>query len=561
MHRRDAGNECQGPGNRERPSVRKDQSAGRLTVTLLEISGLTKRFGSLLALDNVSLTVAEGEVHCLLGENGAGKSTLCNLVYGVYRPDSGSIALRGRPLSPKSPADALRQGIAMVHQHFSLVPTMTVIENLMLGRARPILEYSEMISRMEALDREYGFVVDPHSVVEEMSVGERQRVEIIKCLLGDPKLLVLDEPTAVLKPEETAALLSICRRLTETGKSVVLVTHKLAEIAKVADRTTVLRHGRLVETVEMAGADMRALVRSMVGRDVSSADAVLAATIGIGDAAEPETAATARPKTPVQKTAGFGDGTAALELVQLALRGRDGVSKLDDVSLTVRRCEIVGVAGVEGNGQNELGNILAGLTTPSSGTVKVDGRDVTRATPQEITASGVGIVPEDRHAVAIASELSVAENLLLGRLDRFSRFGILNRRAMREAAAGLMRKFDVRCESPDLPMSSLSGGNQQKAVLARELSLDHLTFLLAAQPTRGLDVGAVEAVYSHIRAARDQGLGVLLISSELDELIAVSDRVVVLYRGRIVGEMPGNPANREAIGAMMSGHVPEPVHV
>ena len=527
-------------------------------MALLEISGLSKRFGSLLALDNISLNVAEKEVHCLLGENGAGKSTLCNLVFGVYQPDAGSLALGGKLFSPKSPADALRQGIAMVHQHFSLVPTMTVIENLMLGRARPVLEYSDMIARLKALDREYGFVVDPHSIIEEMSVGERQRVEIIKCLLGDPKLLVLDEPTAVLKPEETEALLSICRRLAEKGKSVVLVTHKLAEIAKVADRTTVLRHGRLVETVTMAGANMRSLVRSMVGRDVTSADAVLAATIGIGDTGEPETAAAVQREAP--KAIASGNGIPALELTRLTFRGRDGVCKLDDVSLAVNRGEIVGVAGVEGNGQNELETICAGLTAPTSGSVKVNGSDLTHATPQEITASGVGIVPEDRHAVAIVPELSVAENLLLGRLDRFSRFGLLNRAAMNEAAAALMRKFDVRCESPDLPISSLSGGNQQKAVLARELAVDRLTFLLAAQPTRGLDVGAVEAIYGYIRAARDQGLGVLLISSELDELIAVSDRVVVLYRGRIVGEMAADQGNREAIGAMMSGHASGHVH-
>ncbi len=530
-------------------------------MNLLEISGLTKRFGSLLALDNVSLSVAEGEVHCLLGENGAGKSTLCNLVFGVYRPDSGSLALGEKAFSPKSPADALRQGIAMVHQHFSLVSTMTVIENLMLGRARPVLEYSEIIARMEVLEREYGFVVDPYSVIEEMSVGERQRVEIIKCLLGDPQLLVLDEPTAVLQPEETEALLSICRRLTEKGKSVILVTHKLAEIAKVADRTTVLRQGRLVETVTMAGANMRALVRSMVGRDVTSADAVLAATIGIGETAEPEATLATKREAPTQRTVRPSNGIPALELTRLTFRGQDGVCKLEDVSLAVNRGEIVGVAGVEGNGQNELEAILAGLTAPASGSVKVNGRDLTHATPQEITASGVGLVPEDRHAVAMVPELSVAENLFLGRLDRFSWFGLLNRTALSRAAAVLMREFDVRCESPDLPMSSLSGGNQQKAVLARELALDHLSFLLAAQPTRGLDVGAVEAIYSYIRRARDQGLGVLLISSELDELIAVSDRLIVLYRGRLVGEMAADLANREAIGAMMSGHVSGQVHV
>lgn len=522
-------------------------------MALLEISGLTKRFGPLLALDNVSLDIEEGEVHCLLGENGAGKSTLCNLIFGVHRPDSGSLALSGIPFSPSGPADALRQGIAMVHQHFSLVPNMTVVENLMLGRARRLLDQSDMIGRITSLAREYGLHVDPHSVIDELSVGERQRVEIVKCLLGNPRLLVLDEPTAVLRPEETSVLLSICRRLAESGKSIILVTHKLAEIAKVADRTTVLRQGRIVETVAMRGADMRALVRSMVGREVQSADSVLAATIGIGGTAAADVPAT-RAELPQRKARAIPAGVPALELSGLTLRDQDGVNRLDGISLTVGLGEILGVAGVEGNGQSELGSILAGLTTPSSGQIKVKGKDLTHATPRDITASGVGIVPEDRHAVAIVPGLSIAENLFLGELAQFRRFGLLNRAAMNRAAAARMREFDVRGESPDMPMASLSGGNQQKTVLARELSIERLAFLLAAQPTRGLDVGAVEAVYGRIRAARDRGVGVLLISSELDELIAVSDRVVVLYRGRIVGELPADATNREAIGEMMSGH-------
>jgi simple sugar transport system ATP-binding protein len=279
----------------------------------------------------------------------------------------------------------------------------------------------------------------------------------------------------------------------------------------------------------------------------------LAATIGIGDTSA-ATAPEARADLPKHKAREIPADSPALELSGLTLRDRDGVVRLDGISLTVSPGEILGVAGVEGNGQSELGAILAGLATPSSGQVKVKSKDLTHATPRDITASGVGIIPEDRHAVAMVAGLSIAENLFLGELDRFKRFGLLNRAAMKRAAAARMREFDVRGESPDMPMSALSGGNQQKAVLARELSLERLAFLLAAQPTRGLDVGAVEAVYSRIRAARDGGVGVLLISSELDELIAVSDRVVVLYRGRIVGEAPADPANREAIGGMMSGH-------
>ena len=513
-------------------------------MSLLRVSGVSKRFRAVLALDKVELEAARGEVHCLLGENGAGKSTLCNLIFGVHRPDAGTITFDGGPFSPTGPADALRQGIAMVHQHFSLVPTMSVVENLMMGRARRILDPQEIVARMERIAADYQLAIDPGRIVRELSVGERQRVEIIKCLMGDPQLLVLDEPTAVLPPEEVASFLEICRRVADGGRAVILVTHKLAEIAKVADRTTVMRHGRVVDSVPMAGANLRDLVRSMVGHEIQAGSGVLAATLGLGDGAD--NTGPARERTTA--------GAPVLELKGVSFKDANGVARLDDVSLTVHANEIVGIAGVEGNGQTELGAILAGLAAPSAGQVSLDGIDVTGAAPKDITACGVGIVPEDRHAVACVSELSVAENVCLGATKRYTRFGLLDRGRMAEAVKKLMREFDVRAAGPDAPMSSLSGGNQQKAVLARELSLDPLKFLLAAQPTRGLDVGAVEAVYGRIQAARDRGVGVLMISSELGELLAVSDRVAVMYRGRIVGEMPASPANREAIGAMMSGH-------
>ena len=521
---------------------------------LLRLSGVTKRFGALVALDNITLEVVRGEVHCLLGENGAGKSTLCNLIFGVHRPDAGEITFDRQPFAPEGPADALRLGIAMVHQHFSLVSTMTVVENLMMGRARALLDHREVIERMKTLAREYRLEVDPWRTVGDLSVGERQRVEIIKCLLGDPRLLVLDEPTAVLPPEEVDSLLTVCRQVADSKRAVILVTHKLAEIAKVADRTTVLRLGKVVDSVSMGNADMRGLVRAMVGHDIKSADGVLAATLGIADESGSNGGAHVPPPAERLPLPSGDRITPVLELKDVTYRDENGVTRLDNVTLTVRPHEIVGLAGVEGNGQSELGAILAGLATATSGQVRVGGTDVTAATPKDITACGVGIVPEDRHAVACISELSVAENLSLGATGRFTRFGLLDRAAMSKAATTLMREFDVRASSPDAPMSSLSGGNQQKAVLARELSLSPLKFLLAAQPTRGLDVGAVEAVYSRIQGARDRGLGVLLISSELSELIAVSDRVAVLYRGKIVGEMDATPANREAVGAMMSGH-------
>ena len=510
-------------------------------MALLELSGLTKRFGAFTALDDISLLIERGEVHCLLGENGAGKSTLCNLVFGVHRPDAGTMTLGGEPFDPRGPAEALQRGVVMVHQHFSLVPNMSVAENLMLGRASAVLKPQDIIVRMEQLAAEYGLEIDPEARIDALSVGERQRVEIIKCLLGDPQLLVLDEPTAVLQPDEIDALLAICRQVALRGKSVILVTHKLGEISRVADRTTVLRQGRIIETVTMEGADIRSLVRSMVGRDVQSAGSVLAAAVDI----EGKT-----PAKPTSDAAGpVSPGEAVLQISDLVYRDPHGVPRLDGLSLTVGTGEIVGIAGVEGNGQTELGLILAGLASPSAGAIVVGGTQVGGCTPQEITDAGVGIVPEDRHAVACIRELSVAENLYLGAIGKFSRFGLLDK-----SAEAMMRDFDVRASSPDVSMASLSGGNQQKAVLARELSLDPLVFLLAAQPTRGLDVGAIEAVYNRIRAARDDGLGVLLISSELEELMAVSDRIAVIYRGRLVGELAAGSFSREAIGAMMSGH-------
>ena len=474
-------------------------------MPLLQLARVGKHIGALKALEGVDLDVSRGEVHCLLGENGAGKSTLCNLVFGVHRPDAGQITFDGQPFAPAGPADALRRGIAMVHQHFSLVARMSVVENLMMGAARPVLDAREVLAKLDRIAAEYQLRVDPYRIVGELSVGERQRVEIIKCLLGDPELLVLDAPAAVL------------------------------------------RQGRVVQTVSMRDADMRSLVRAMVGHEIESGDSVLAATLGlaIGDApaAAPARAARATSAAP-----------PALELKGVSYRDGLGVTRLDGVSLTVHANEIVGIAGVEGNGQSELGAIVAGLEQASEGEVKVGGVDLSRASPRQITAAGVGFVPEVRHAVACVSGMSVAENLHLGQAKRFTRWGLLDRDAMNDASAALMREFDVRAAGPDAPMSSLSGGNQQKAVLARELSLAPLKFLLAAQPTRGLDVGAVQAVYGRIQQARDRGLGVLLISSELSELLAVSDRVAVMYRGRLVGELPATAANREAIGAMMSGN-------
>jgi len=520
-----------------------DQEGSRAILTL---SGVTKHFGPVAALTDVSLTIERGEVHCLLGENGAGKSTLCNVIFGVHQPQAGAMRLNGEPFRPADPAESLACGVAMVHQHFSVIGTMTVVENLMLGQVHGRLPRRAFAGRIAAISRAYDLAVDPDRRVDDLSVGERQRVEIVKCLIRDPVLLVLDEPTAVLPPTEIEALLAVCRKVAASGCGVVLVTHKLAEIAKIADRVTVLRQGRVVDSAPMAAADMGRFVHAMVQRDISSLGQGLAASVGVDNraGASVETRPRLRP---------CPGGKDALLVDAVSFVDPQGVQHLDAITIEIRRGEIVGLAGVEGNGQSELGAVLAGLETPSAGRVFIGDREVTGAKPKVITAAGAGVVPEDRHASGCILEMSVAENLFLGDLRRFSRAGLVRRGPMAAAAADLMRHHDVRAAGPLAPMSSLSGGNQQKAVLARELSIDPLVFLLAAQPTRGLDIGAVEAVYARILSARAAGAGVLLISSELDELIAVADRILVIFRGRIIGEQPAHPSARETIGRLMAG--------
>lgn len=513
---------------------------------LLTLTGLTKRFGALTALSGVTLDVKAGEVHCLLGENGAGKSTLCNLVFGVHEPTEGVMMFGGKPYKPTGPADALNQGIAMVHQHFSLVGDMTVVDNLLLGQEKGILKRRACAEKVIALGDEYGLTVDPYARIADLSVGERQRVEIVKCLMRRPKLLVLDEPTAVLLPDEIQALLTVCRKVAEGGCGVVLVTHKLAEIKKVADRATVLRGGKVVSYSDAPARDIDALVRAMIQRELGGLDKTTAATLGMAEAAPEAAPAKEKPLIPPRE---------ALQIDGISYRDPAGVMRLDNLTLTIAAGEIVGIAGVEGNGQTELGNILAGLLRPTAGKFYAGDKDLTGRSPKEITEAGIGIVPEDRHAVGCITGMSVTQNIFLNRLQDYARFGFLDRAAMRARALELMQEFDVRALSPDVPFSALSGGNQQKAVVARELTTKNLRFLLAAQPTRGLDVGAVESIYNLIRAACKKGAGVLLVSSELDELIAVADRIVVLYRGRIMGEKLATPAYREAIGALMSGHV------
>lgn len=513
---------------------------------------MRKRFGSLQALADVDLDIAPGEIHCLLGENGAGKSTLCNLVFGVYQADAGAMQLSGETYRPTGPAQALAHGIAMVHQHFSLVPDMSVVDNLMLGQSRGVLRRKEYARRVHALSEEYGLALDPWTRIQDLSVGERQRVEIVKCLMREPRLMVLDEPTAVLLPTEIEGLLAVCERVAARGCSVVLVTHKLAEIKKVAHRVTVLRGGRVVAQSDSPAQEIDRLVRAMIQRDLEGLNPAASAMLGERPAlleamAVAAIGATVHAETPTPAS------HEALQIDGLSVRDVEGVTRLSNFTLIVNRGEIVGVAGVEGNGQSELAAVLSGMLPATDGRFYVRGQDMVDATPRMLTAAGVGVVPEDRHAVACVNAMSLAENLMLNSLQRFRRWGLLDRSALRRGAQDMMERFDVRAAGPDIRFASLSGGNQQKAVLGREISTEGLVFLLAAQPTRGLDVGAVEAVYGQIRAACRSGVGVLLISSELDELLSVADRVVVLYRGRLMGHCAVDAGARERIGAMMAG--------
>ncbi len=509
---------------------------------VLAIRDVSKRFGGLQALGSVDLDLRPGEIHCLLGENGAGKSTLCNVIFGLHPPDAGTLLLRGTTYAPKGPQAALSAGIAMVHQHFSLVPELSVLENLCLG-GRGRFDRRREAERFAAIAGRFGIAVPFDARVEALSVGERQRVEILKCLSREPGIVVLDEPTAVLPPGEIDALLDLILRMASDGKAILLVTHKLAESERVADRITVLRHGRV--TLRARGGD--------VGR-AELAAAIVGAPVGVED---PDEIARGSDNIASDRYAppGSSAAPAALMLDTLSVADEAGAEKVSRITLLMPPGEIVGVAGVEGNGQSELALALAGLLPTSHGRFFVADRELTRAAPGEVSAAGVGIVPEDRQAVGGILGRSVAENIDLGALAPFRRGPFVDRRAMNRAAEGLIERFDIRCSGPGARFESLSGGNQQKVVLARELTLNARHLLVAAQPTRGLDIGATRATYGHIRAAARGGAGVLLISSELDDLLAICDRIVVMYRGRFVGEMASGSYDRQKLGALMAGHV------
>lgn len=504
-------------------------SAARDRSVVLRLEGVTKRFPGVTANADVDLVLHKGEILCLLGENGAGKSTLMNVAYGMYRPDSGRLVVRGQQVSFSSSADAIAHGIGMVHQHFQLVPVMTVAENVVLGKERrrgPLLDLEGARRDVRELSRRYGIDVDPDAVVGDLSVGAQQRVELIKALYRDAEILILDEPTAVLTPQEVTEFFGVVRSLVQSGKSVIFITHKLREVLVVADTVVIMRAGRVVSSSRAEGATEQGLARDMVGRDVGFVVDKVAS----------------RPGPPV------------LEVEGLDVADDRGHLTVEGLDLVVRAGEILGIAGVEGNGQRELVEALAGMRPVRAGTIRICGAETTGRTPRDVENLGVGHVPEDRGKHGLVSAYSITDNLVLNRYHRrkFSRRWVANRTAMRQHATELIEKFDIRTSSAEVPAGTLSGGNQQKVVMARELAGD-IKLLLVAQPTRGLDVGSIEFIHRQIVDRRDTGIGVLLVSAELDEVLALADRVGVLYRGTLTAVMDRAEADRDTVGLLMAG--------
>jgi len=496
--------------------------------TGLRLRGITKRFGGLVANDSIDLDISPGEIHCLLGENGAGKTTLMNVLYGLLQPDEGTISIDGVEHVPANPREAIAAGIGMVHQHFMLIDVFTVAENLILGREDStggLLNMGEARRTVRRLSERYGLEVDPDAVIEELPVGIQQRVEILKALANDAKYLILDEPTAVLTPQETDQLMTVMRSLRDEGKAIVFITHKLREVREIADKITVIRHGKVVGTAKPTDSESD-LAELMVGRAVS----LLVDKKSASPSAEP----------------------------RLAMKGvfvarPNGTLAVDDLDLEVYGGEIVCIAGVQGNGQTELAEALLGLTRVVKGTIELDGRRLTGLTPRETIDAGLGFVPEDRKQDGCVSSFTVAENLILNHHEEhpYARGIALDLSKVRQNAAHRISEFDIRTQSIEATVSSLSGGNQQKVVLARELSRS-LALLVASQPTRGLDVGAIEFVHKRLVEERDRGTAVVIVSTELDEVIALADRIAVMYRGRIVGIVPPD-TSREVLGLMMAG--------
>ncbi len=495
----------------------------------LELRGITKRFGSLVANDHIDLVVEPGEIHALLGENGAGKSTLMNVLYGLYRADEGDILLDDVPQHFRGPGDAMTAGIGMVHQHFMLIPVFTVAENVMLGHEQTKglgrLDLASARQHVREVAQRFGFEIDPDALVGDLPVGVQQRVEIIKALSRDAKVLVFDEPTAVLTPQETDELMAIMRQLRDEGTSIVFITHKLREVREVADRITIIRLGKVVGEASPTATNSE-LASLMVGRAVEL-------TVH---------------KAPAQVREGRG-----LEVSGLRVLTPAGAVVVDGVSFHVRPGEVLAVAGVQGNGQTELVEAIIGLAARAEGSITLDGTELLGKSVRGILDEGVGFVPEDRKEDGLVGGFSVAENLILDRSSdtEFSRWGTLRRGALDEFARDRISEYDIRTQGPETLAGTLSGGNQQKVVIAREMSRD-LRLLVVAQPTRGVDVGSIEFIHTRIIQTRDAGVPIVVVSTELDEVSALADRIAVMYRGTIVGIVPGDTP-RDTLGLMMAG--------
>jgi len=502
-------------------------------TTILELRGITKAFPGVLANDGIDLTLQEGEIHALLGENGAGKTTLMNILYGLYKPDAGEILVRGEKAEIQTPNDAIARGIGMVHQHFMLVPVMTVTENVMLGneptRNGIFLDKASVARRIREISEHYGLEVDPDSYVKDLSVGIQQRVEIIKVLYRAADILILDEPTAVLTPQEVAGLFRILQTLVDKGKSIIFITHKLKEVMAVADRITVLRAGQTVGTVSPKTVNPQRLAAMMVGRDVNLV-------------------VRKKPAHP---------GGEALEIRDLFVRDERKNLVVHGMSFSLRKGEVLGIAGVQGNGQTELVYALTGLLPIESGKVKLLGRTFRKLVPRRVLESGVAHVPEDRLKHGLVLTFPIFDNLVLCDyyLPPYARGISLQHKVIVRHGEQLIQQYDVRTPSAHMKASTLSGGNQQKVIVAREFSRP-IQLLIASQPTRGLDVGSIEYIHNRIIEKRDEGVAVLLVSSELDEIMALSDRIAVVYRGEIMEIVDANATSKEDLGLLMAGMRP-----
>jgi simple sugar transport system ATP-binding protein len=496
----------------------------------LEMRGITKQFPGVLANDHIDLEVRPGEIHALLGENGAGKSTLMNILYGLIAPDSGEILIDGSEAQISGPANAIARGIGMVHQHFMLVPVFSAVENIVLGNetmANPVfLDTHKAEGRIRDLATMLGFEIDPNAIVGDLSVGIQQRIEILKALYRGARVLILDEPTAVLTPQETTEIFAVLRRLAAEGTSIVFISHKLYEVLEIADRITVIRRGRVVGQADPKTATEEDLAEMMVGREVSL-------VVDKGEARPTET---------------------VLAVENLAVADDRGSTVVEGCSFEVRGGEILGIAGVSGNGQAELVESLTGLRRTAGGRVTLQGRDVTNLSARKMAAAGLAYIPGDRQRFGLVLSYPIEDNLVLTEYHRppYSRFGVINRGAIAKRAAKLIPEFDVRATSATAHVSTLSGGNQQKVIIAREFSQDELVLLVADQPTRGLDVGSIEFIHKQIVARRDEGTAVLLVSAELDEIMELSDRIGVMFRGRLVATVDAATARKEDIGRMMA---------